>query len=220
MCYCINPSCRHRDIVDTPIECPSCHTTLRVKDRYLLVKPLRRLDIPHPYAEIFQVQDLKDNHTSKVLKILKNNGTKLVELFDQEASFLINLIHSGIPRAEEQFSLTLGNGQELHCLVMERIEGENLEQWLKPNKQISQAQALEWMRQLVTILDDVHQKRFFHRDIKPSNIMRKPDGKLVLIDFGTAREVTQTVINGQDVTVVYSDGYTAPEQIQGHAVPQ
>ena len=174
----------------------------------------------HPYAEIFEVQDLKDNHTSKVLKILKNNGTKLVELFNQEASFLINLIHSGIPRAEEQFSLTLGNGQELHCLVMERIQGENLEQWLKPNKQISQAQALEWMRELVTILDYVHQNRFFHRDIKPSNIMHKPDETLVLIDFGTAREVTQTVINGQDVTVVYSDGYTAPEQIQGHAVPQ
>jgi serine/threonine protein kinase len=186
----------------------------------LLVKPLRRLDIPHPYAEIFQVQDLEDNSTSKVLKILKSNVPKLVDLFKQEASFLINLIHPGIPRAEEQFSLTLGNGQELHCLVMERIEGENLEQWLKPNKQISQAQALEWMRQLVTILDHVHQKRFFHRDIKPSNIMHKPDGILVLIDFGTAREVTQTVINGQDVTVVYSDGYTAPEQIQGHAVPQ
>jgi WD40 repeat protein len=186
----------------------------------LLVKPLRRLDIPHPYAEIFQVQDLEDNSTSKVLKILKSNVPKLVDLFKQEAECLIELKDQGIPRAEEQFSLTLGNGQELHCLVMEKIEGENLEQWLKPNKQISQAQALEWMRQLVTILHDVHQKRFFHRDIKPSNIMHKPDGTLVLIDFGTAREVTQTVINGQDVTVVYSDGYTAPEQIQGHAVPQ
>ena len=186
----------------------------------MLVKPLRRLDIPHPYAEIFQVQALEDNSTSKVLKILKSNVPKLVKLFKQEAECLINLIHPGIPRAEEPFSLTLGNGQELHCLVMERIEGENLEQWLKQNGQISQDQALQWMRQLVKILDYVHHNRFFHRDIKPSNIMHKPDGTLVLIDFGTAREVTQTVINGQDVTVVYSDGYTAPEQIQGHAVPQ
>lgn len=224
MCYCINPSCPQREIVNTATECPSCHTSLLINNRYLLVRPLRNLDIPHPYAEVFQVEDLEEGGKPKVLKVLKNNGTKLVELFNQEASFLIGLIHPGIPRAEEKFSLSLSQGQQLHCLVMEKIEGQNLEQWLKQNNPIDQEQAREWMRQLVKILDYLHQNRFFHRDIKPSNIMHKPDGTLygtlVLIDFGTAREVTQTVINGQDVTVVYSDGYTAPEQIQGHAVPQ
>ena len=43
--------------------------------------------------------------------------------------------------------------------------------------------------------------------------MLRPDGKLVLIDFGTARQLTQTVVNGRIVTVIHSIGYTAPEQL-------
>lgn len=48
--------------------------------------------------------------------------------------------------------------------------------------------------------------------------MRKPDARSVLIDFGTARKVTSTVLGGK--TVVLSEGYTAPEQREGKAVPQ
>ena len=43
--------------------------------------------------------------------------------------------------------------------------------------------ALDWLYQLVEILEFVHNNSFFHRDIKPANIMLRPDGKLVLIDF-------------------------------------
>jgi ABC-type branched-subunit amino acid transport system substrate-binding protein len=193
---------------------------LLINNRYRPIRPLRNLDRAHPYSEIFQVEDLEDGRTPKILKLLKTNDPKLVELFNQEASLLFNLKHSGIPRAEEQFSLSLSNDQELHCLVMETIEGQNLEQWLEQNEPISPEQALVWLEQLVEILEYVHQKQLFHRDIKPSNIMRRPDGQLVLIDFGTVRRVTQTVIDGRNITVVYSDGYTAPEQFEGRAVPQ
>ena len=84
--------------------------------------------------------------------------------------------------------------------------------------------ARSWLEQLVDILDRVHQLHYFHRDIKPHNIMRRPDGQLALIDFGTAREVTGTYINkvggGQNVTEIISAGYTPPEQINGKDVPQ
>ncbi len=219
MVYCINPQCSQRQEPNTATDCQACHTTLLINNRYLLVRPLRTLDRAHPYGEIFEVEDLEDERTPKVLKVLKNNCPKLVELFKQEARLLIDLKHPGIPRAEEQFTLSLSNDQELHCLVMEKIEGQNLEEWLEQNGQISQVLALDWLQQLAKILDFVHRKQLFHRDIKPSNIMRKPNGKLVLIDFGTARRVTQTVIEGRNVTVVYSEGYTAPEQLDGNAVP-
>ncbi len=220
MLYCINPQCPQRQNPDTASECQACHTTLLIDNRYRPIRPLRNLDRAHPYSEIFQVEDLQDGRTPKILKLLKTNDPKLVELFNQEASLLCHLKHSGIPRAEEQFSLSLSNDQELQCLVMETIEGQNLEQWLEQNEPISQEQALDWLQQLVEILDYVHQHQLFHRDIKPSNIMRRPDGQLVLIDFGTARKVTPTVIDGRNVTRVYSDGYTAPEQSEGRAVPQ
>ncbi len=50
--------------------------------------------------------------------------------------------------------------------------------------------------------------------------MVRPDGKLVLIDFGTARQMTMTYVEklqGGDITRIYSPGYTAPEQIKGEA---
>ncbi|MHC5722143.1 MAG: protein kinase domain-containing protein, partial [Nostoc sp.] len=89
------------------------------------------------------------------------------------------------------------------CIAMEKIDGYNLEQWLKQqqNYPISQEQAIAWLKQLLEILDLVHSKskQYLHRDIKPSNIMiRSPIGKgwgdLVLIDFGTATKMHRTYL--------------------------
>jgi serine/threonine protein kinase len=78
---------------------------------------------------------------------------------------------------------------------------------------------------LLEILALVHGKQYLHRDIKPSNIMIRPDGQLVLIDFGTAREVTRTYLakissGGGGITAIMSSGYSAPEQINAQAVAQ
>jgi WD40 repeat protein len=80
-----------------------------------------------------------------------------------------------------------------------------------------------WLTQLIDVLDLVHQHNYFHRDIKPENIMLRSSGQLVLVDFGAAREMTQTYIanlGDSGITTVSSAGYTPPEQEQGQAVPQ
>lgn len=222
MLYCLNPKCSQRQNPDTVTKCEACNTPLLIKDRYLPIRPLCNLDAVYRYSEIFEVKDIKDNNKLKVLKILIKNDSKIIELFEQEAKILIQLTHPGIPKGEEQFSLYFKNDQKLLCLIMERIKGQNLQQWLdeNDNEPISQDLALYWLKQITEILAYVHQNGFFHRDIKPSNIILKPNGKLVLIDFGTAREITQTVVNGHTVTFVYSYGYTAPEQFQRKVVPQ
>ncbi|MDB9432758.1 protein kinase domain-containing protein, partial [Microcystis aeruginosa] len=69
----------------------------------------------------------------------------------------------------------------------------------------------------------IHQQNWLHRDIKPPNIMLRNSGELVLIDFGTAREETQTYhqkVKGQQVTGITSAGYTPNEQQHGQAVIQ
>ncbi len=220
MSYCINPKCLHRRNPDYLDRCHACGSSLSINERYRLTRPLRELDGLNP-TEIFEVDNCG---TPKVMKVLTSNRRRLVELFEQEAQVLRHLKLKGIPQIDTYFTFSpCNNSKELHCLVMEKISGQNLVQWLEENEPISEALAVNWLQQLVNILSLVHQEQLLHRDIKPSNIMLRPNGELVLIDFGTAREVTPTYVEKlerHDVTSIYSRGYTAPEQVNGEAVLQ
>ncbi|MCT7979673.1 protein kinase domain-containing protein [Laspinema olomoucense] len=227
--YCINPQCQQRQNPEMGKVCQSCGTPLFVCDRYRLISPLRPLNQPTS-TELFEVEDWGDNAEAcnplKVLKVLKPTDNRaLIRLFEQEARVLTALKHPQLPTVEpySPFLVTLNSGTILRCLVQQKIDGVNLEQWITQHGPISHHQALEILRQLAEILKFVHSKGFFHRDIKPANIMRRPNGKLVLIDFGTAREVTASLVEKreqQTVTRVISEGYTAPEQRQGKGLPK
>ena len=219
MSYCINPNCEHRRNLARWQYCQSCGSSLIISDRYRLIRPLRELGGPHQ-IEVFEIDDLG---TPKVLKVLTSSRRRLVELFKQEGKVLAQLSHLPISRLDCHFTFTLQNRQKLRCLVMEKVEGQNLKQWLQANGRLTETEAIDWLQQLITILVQVHQQQILHRDLKPSNIMIRPDGKLILIDFGTARKLTATYVEKleeAEVTVVYSAGYTAPEQSNGQATVQ
>ncbi len=228
--YCINPQCQQRQNPENARFCQTCGTPLFIHERYRLISPLRQLHPNYP-TEIFEIEDwaigAADSQMPKIIKILKpTKNPILIRLFQQEARVLTWLRHSGIPKVEPEayFTLSLKNSKnKLHCLIMEKIEGINLEQWLQSNRQISEEIATNWMQQIGEILALLHKNNIFHRDIKPSNIMLKPDGKLVLIDFGTVREISPTLlkkVETHNITQVISSGYTAPEQIQGQGIPK
>ncbi|MCT7957045.1 protein kinase domain-containing protein [Laspinema palackyanum] len=227
--YCINPQCQQRQNPETEQVCQSCGTPLFVGDRYRLISPLRPLNQPTA-TELFEVEDWGDNaqgsNPLKVLKVLKPTDNRaLIRLFEQEARVLTALKHPQIPTVDpySPFLVTLKSGTILRCLIQEKIDGINLEQWVTEHGPVSTHQALESLRQLAELLKFVHSKGFFHRDIKPANIMRRPHGELVLIDFGTARKVSASLVEKrehQTVTRVISEGYTAPEQRQGKALPK
>ncbi len=152
----------------------------------------------------------------KVMKVLKyNNNPDLIRLFKQEARALMWLRHPGIPQIEPDgyFTVEIAKPrQTLHCLVMEKIEGENLETWIEKQGAISEEEALEWLEQLVKILDLIHSQNILHRDFKPSNIIVRPNGQLAAIDFGTVG------VGECGGTQIGSLGYAAPEQMTGEAV--
>jgi phosphate transport system substrate-binding protein len=76
-----------------------------------------------------------------------------------------------------------------------------------------------WLSQLTQILQEIHNRGIFHRDIKPSNLILQPDGQLVAIDFGAAKQAAVVTASGQR-TRIYTPGYAAPEQEQGEASAQ
>ncbi|MGL5076661.1 MAG: protein kinase domain-containing protein, partial [Waterburya sp.] len=218
MSYCINPWCFERQNPDELEFCQSCGTSLTINERYRILRPLRKLDNCH-HTEIFEIDNLG---TIKVLKVLTSDRRQLIQLFEQEANILKQLDHLGVPKVDTCFTFTLeDSGKELHCLVMEKIPGQNLAQWLEQNGVLFEELTLDWLLQLTQFLQYLHQEEILHRDIKPSNIMLRPDGKLVLIDFGTARQITNTYVDKLeqgDLTRIYTSGYTAPEQIKGQAI--
>ncbi|NEQ21155.1 MAG: serine/threonine protein kinase [Microcoleus sp. SIO2G3] len=223
MSHCINPKCpKPADPQNVhSLACRHCGSQLVLQGRYRVKQRLGE-------GRFGKTYEVDERGTAKVLKVLLLNDPKALALLQQEARVLNQLLHPGIPRVEPDGYFTFfpkNRHQPLHCLVMEKIEGINLEEWQhQQNQSLSQAQALSWLKQLVEILHQVHQQLYCHRDIKPSNIMLTRNGQLVLIDFGSAREVSHTslvrVSSEREVISITSCGYTPLEQANGKAVPQ
>ncbi|MBD2778070.1 bifunctional serine/threonine-protein kinase/ABC transporter substrate-binding protein [Iningainema tapete] len=226
MSYCINPACQNPHNGDSELFCLSCGSELLLQGRYRVVRYWQERKYTHIYQVIDTIQAYPIAKVLKVLKPISRLENKLVELFEREAKVLQELNHPGIPKGDGHFIFKAGQKPEpLHCLVMEKIDGSNLEEYIqgRKNSPISQELAVAWLIKLATILEKVHEHKIIHRDIKPSNIMLRPNGTLVLIDFGTAREITLTYsedFEEQEITRVCSTGYTAPEQLRGQAVLQ
>ncbi|MBD2141996.1 SUMF1/EgtB/PvdO family nonheme iron enzyme [Anabaena sp. FACHB-1250] len=222
MSLCINSNCPKPQNPDKILFCQACGSEVLLQQRYRVQCQLGR----GGFGVTYEINEVRTNQ-AKVLKVLINNDPKAVELFKQEADVLSQLHHSGIPHVEldAYFEYYPYNSQNpIHCLVMEKVVGEDLEKYMQKRglRPINQTTAIEWLKDLIIILEQVHNKDFFHRDIKPSNIMlRSEKAELVLIDFGTVRKVTSTVFKQQGgVTGIISAGYTPSEQINHNAVPQ
>ncbi|MFM6010696.1 MAG: protein kinase domain-containing protein [Dolichospermum sp.] len=222
MSLCINPVCSQPNHPDNDENrfCQSCGSQLELIGRY---RVLRLLSDQTGFGKIYEAYQQDRPKILKVLKQELTNDPKAVSLFQQEFNVLKQLNHPGIPAAEDYFPYQTRNNLILHCLIMEKIAGPNLEEWLKQqqNRPISEVQAIAWLKQLLEIIALVHNQKYLHRDIKPSNIMIRPDGQLVLIDFGTAREITKTyLVNGGGITAISSSGYSPLEQMRGQTIPQ
>ena len=222
MSYCINPRCIDRQNPDHALRCQACNTHLSLYKRRFQI--LEKISKPNhnPEWEVFRVEDHRGDGQPKVLKTLTSNESEFTARFKREIDILKNSKNSGIPAYVIDFYIPgEKNRPELHCLVMESIDGVDLEEWIETNGKLTDEQtALIWLNKITIILAYIHSKKHFHRDIKPSNIMLKTSGELALIDFGIVRQITSTVNQRGASTHAYTPIYAAPEQIIGKAVPQ
>lgn len=223
MRLCINPDCNgDRPNIDMAEACVFCDCKLIIDGNYSVT---RLLSDKGGFGTVYEIED--DQRQPKVLKVLNpefNDQPKAVSLFQQEAFLLGKIDSRGLPKIEAYIHHDLPKGKMLHGIVMEKIEGINLYEWIQSHSPLTEKMAIAWMRQLTRILKLVHQHGYFHRDIKPSNIMIRPSGQLALIDFGAAREASYTYLakvgSVGGITQITSAGYTSPEQVRGFAVPQ
>lgn len=144
---------------------------------------------------------------------------KPVELLQREAAVLRSLDHPGIPRLVDAFQEE-GPDQARMVLVVERVPGETLGALIARGHRWDAAAARRLLEQLLETLVYLHgmSPPVVHRDIKPSNVVVRPDGRPVLVDFGSVRDLAAGGAGG-GLTVVGTAGYMPPEQAMGRAVP-
>ena len=134
-------------------------------------------------------------------------------LFQTEANTLNTLgNHDRIPQLLAYFEQ-----DEKFYLVQQYIEGHTLSQELISGQPWSEVKAIELLKDCLNILDYIHAKGVIHRDIKPDNLIRRrSDNKLVLVDFGTVKEVIAEQTQLIPATVaVGTRGYMPTEQARG-----
>ena len=166
-------------------------------------------DTRRPQNPLCVVKQLKPGNTkSESLEIARR-------LFKSEAQTLEKLgTHNQIPQLLAYFE-----EDEEFYLIQEYIIGHPLNQELAAGRLIPETAVIEMLRDLLQTLAFVHDNGVIHRDIKPSNIMRRDDGKLVLIDFGAVKEVTTQLLENPEQTAftigIGTKGYAPSEQCFG-----
>ena len=132
-----------------------------------------------------------------------------IEYFHREADTLSQLNHPAIPAIFDRF----GEGN-CHYLVMDFIEGRNLEEVLVEQEgPLPESRVVEIARELCDVLSYLHgfDPPVIYRDMKPGNVIVKPDGHVALIDFGIAR-----IFSPQGkATLIGTPGFAPPEQYAG-----
>ncbi len=167
----------------------------------------------------------RETQTEVVLKqldFLELGDWKDFELWQREAIVLRALEHPAIPRMLGHFPERAdGESPELVVAIYEHIDGTTLEDELEraDGPLFDERQATEFLTQMLDLLQYLHEVNppVVHRDIKPSNIVRRPDGRYALIDFGAAQS-RSALTSGS--TFVGTNGYMPPEQLMGRAEPR
>ncbi|NET35284.1 MAG: protein kinase [Cyanothece sp. SIO1E1] len=218
MICCLNPNCNQPQNPDDAKICQSCNTELipLLRNHYHPVQPIGEGGFGRTYLAL----DVDRLNTRCVIKqfVPKAKGTKSREkaiiLFKQEAVRLHQLgEHPQIPTLLAYFE----KNNYLY-LVQQFIEGPTLLRELKQQGALNEEKLRGVLNDLLPVLKFIHEHQVIHRDITPTNIIRRrADSKLVLIDFGIAKQINDVVL-GQSGTKIGTEGYAPIEQLRNGKV--
>lgn len=162
-------------------------------------------------ALVYRAHDILLNR-NVAIKVLRNqfvHDEEFIRRFRREAQSAASLSHPNVVSIYD-----VGQEDEIHYIVMEYIEGKNLNEIIKERAPLQVDESVRIASQICDALDHAHQNQIIHRDIKPHNILIGRNGRVKVTDFGIARAVTSTTIT-QTGSVVGSVHYFSPEHAKG-----
>ena len=139
-----------------------------------------------------------------------SNLNEWVAQFQDEARRLARCSHPNIVPVLDFFC-----EGERPCIVMEYIRGQTLDQIIRENNPLSETTAIDYIKQTGAALSAIHEQFLLHQDVKPKNLILSQDShRVVLIDFGIAREFSaqQLQDQAQNQRNLLSEGYAPLEQ--------
>jgi serine/threonine-protein kinase len=182
-------------------------------DRYYIVKRIGGGGM----GNVYLARDKRLAEASRAVKEMigsyadESHRKKVIDDFERESKLLASLDHPAIPTIYDYFV----NGG-CYYLVMKYITGGDLADRLRSNSQgiLGEKQVVEWGIQVADVLSYLHSQNppIIYRDMKPANVMLDERDRVVLVDFGIARFVTNTQRN---VTAIGTMGYAPPELFAG-----
>src|SRR5579864_2839334 len=177
-----------------------------IKGRYKLIDELGR----GSFATVYIVRDTKTNriYAMKVMHYdLADDGEQLAR-FQREAHILLTLSDPHIVRIFEY-----GDESDLHYILMDYIDGQNLKYHILTNGPMEPGRALDYTHQIAEGLDAAYKHGVVHRDIKPQNIVINSKDVARITDFGLARS-RETVTLTQSNVFMGTAYYIPPEQAE------
>ncbi|MCR5795351.1 MAG: protein kinase [Solobacterium sp.] len=154
-------------------------------------------------STVFKARHIRLNTIVAIKSVRKDQTIDLAA----EVHILTKLNHPNLVRVYDIF-----DDDKLIYIVMDYVEGEDLQHIIQREKVIPEETVIEWFRTLADILRYLHSRKppIIYRDMKPANVILQTDGTLKLVDFGIAREYKAAATG--DTTYIGTNGFAAPEQ--------
>jgi serine/threonine protein kinase len=161
-------------------------------------------------AEVFLAKNsLGKKFTIKVLKPELFGREAIKQRFINEANVMLSLEHPHVRQVIDFYE-----DKNLMAIVMEYLDGADLDSHVETNGPVPEKQVIEWFKQILPAFSYTHEQDIVHRDVKPSNIFLTKNNSIKVLDFGIAKIIDNNLNLTGTTSKMGTPMYMSPEQIQ------